>query len=50
MEALSEAVKDDNTSREIKKERSLTSKFELYSVCAEKISDYIKEQTLKGGL
>jgi hypothetical protein len=47
MEALSEAVKSDRIGREVKKERSLSSKQELYSMCAEKISDYIKDQSLK---
>jgi hypothetical protein len=48
MEALSEAVKSDRVGREVKKERSLSSKHELYTICAEKIGDYIKEKSLRG--
>ncbi|CDW90802.1 UNKNOWN [Stylonychia lemnae] len=47
MEALSEVVKSERIGREVKKERSLSSKQELYSMCAEKISDYIKDQSIK---
>jgi hypothetical protein len=48
MEALSEAVKNDKVGREVKKERSLSSKHELYTICAEKISEYIKEKSIRG--
>ena len=45
MEQLADAVKSSDLSRTIKRERSLTSKIELYVMCAEKICDYVKDQT-----
>ena len=46
MERLSEAVRSDKINRQVKKERSLTSKQELYMICSEKITDYIKEKSM----
>ena len=43
MEHLSEAVNNEQLSKVIKKERSLTSKFDLLTMCAEKLCDYVKE-------
>ena len=43
MEDLSGAVKNERISREVKKERSLSSKFELYNMCAEKICEFIHD-------
>lgn len=44
MENLSEAVNNDNLDRTIKVERSLTAKFDLLTMCSEKLCDYIKDQ------
>lgn len=43
MEDLSEAVKSPEISKTIKIERSLTSKFELYLMCSEKLCDFVKD-------
>eukprot|EP00347_Sterkiella_histriomuscorum_P010213 403377168 len=48
MEELSDAVKNEKVCKEVKQERSLSSKHELYHVCAEKIAEYVKERSLRG--
>ena len=42
MEDLSEVVNNDHISKQIKKERSISSKFELLTMCSEKICDFVK--------
>ena len=43
MEGLSEVVNNHELSLDLKRERSLFSKYELYNVCSEKICDFFKE-------
>jgi hypothetical protein len=49
MEALSVAVNSETLQRESKLERSITAKVDLITMCAEKFSDYLKQdQDLNG--
>ncbi len=43
MESLSDAVNNEQLSKPIKKERSLTSKFELLTMCADKVCDFLND-------
>jgi hypothetical protein len=43
MENLSESVNNENLSRALKIEKSLTSKFELLTMCEEKLCEYLKD-------
>lgn len=43
MEALSLAVNSDTILKPVKKEKSLTAKIDLLTMCAEKVFDYLSD-------
>ena len=47
MESLSSYVNDSTIKNTLKKEKSLKSKFMLYAICADKITDFLKEFEVK---
>jgi len=50
MEALSQAVNSEELLRETKKERSITAKVDLLTMCAEKISEYLSSTSHQDSL
>ena len=49
MEALSSAVNSEHLSRPMKREKSLTAKIDLLTMCGEKIFDYLTDQEKRVG-